>query len=275
MKQLFTDRYFQEDLFSELRLFNVGHEACRPNHSQGPTIKEDYILHLVVAGKGFFEENGQRTSLGTGDFFLIKAGAQIFYQADEKEPWTYYWLGFSGEKARLLFQDSETIGRVENNQQLAEMEQLFRQLLAADQSMSVLQRQSTFLALLDRFTFSQQCPAILSEKGRGNLHGELFLTYVRNNYHRQDLSIHEVSQALGLTPAYLSQLIKILYEVSPKRYLQWYRMEKAYRLLVTTDLPVNLIGEMVGYPAAQSFSRAFKQMVGSSPQHIQKNANKN
>jgi transcriptional regulator GlxA family with amidase domain len=43
------------------------------------------------------------------------------------------------------------------------------------------------------------------------------------------------------------------------------RMEKARRLLTTTDLPVSLVGVECGYPRPSSFTAAFTQHFGVPP----------
>lgn len=43
------------------------------------------------------------------------------------------------------------------------------------------------------------------------------------------------------------------------------RLEKAKELLLTTDLPIDVVSLSVGYLNASSFRRKFKQAIGVSP----------
>ena len=54
-------------------------------------------------------------------------------------------------------------------------------------------------------------------------------------------------------------------EISPKEYLERYRIRKASALLRTTDLTVGSIATSVGYDNGLYFSKAFRRMTGQSP----------
>ena len=88
-KQSYTDNV-------ELSIFNCGHEYCQPGHTWGPGVRDHYLIHLVVAGKGVYQVNGASHTLQEGDLFLAKPNQLITYAADETDPWEYYWVGFNG-----------------------------------------------------------------------------------------------------------------------------------------------------------------------------------
>ena len=50
-KQSYTDNV-------ELSIFNCGHQYCQPGHTWGPGVRDHYLIHLVVAGKGVYQVNG-------------------------------------------------------------------------------------------------------------------------------------------------------------------------------------------------------------------------
>ncbi len=39
--------------------------------------------------------------------FILPKGKVTFYQADEKQPWTYLWVGFSGSKAEGILSKTQ------------------------------------------------------------------------------------------------------------------------------------------------------------------------
>ena len=76
-----------------------GCSRTEPLHSFGPALKPHYLIHFVLSGKGIFKIDGEEYPLEGGCGFLIEPGQNGFYQSDEKEPWTYIWVGFAGMRA--------------------------------------------------------------------------------------------------------------------------------------------------------------------------------
>ena len=52
-KQSFKQNYTNN---IELSIFNCGLERCAPGQTWGPGIRDHYLIHLVVSGKGTFAE---------------------------------------------------------------------------------------------------------------------------------------------------------------------------------------------------------------------------
>ena len=92
--------------FSDLYLCYCGYARCEPLHSFGPAVRSNYLIHYILDGKGSYRAGGRRYDLKAGQGFLIEPGTQIFYEADEKEPWTYLWIGFHGQRAEEYLKDA-------------------------------------------------------------------------------------------------------------------------------------------------------------------------
>ena len=72
MSDFYKDSYKirKYELFS-LSVCNVGHQKCDPNHHWGPGVKDHYLIHHIVTGKGYYHCNGKLYTLKAGDSFLI------------------------------------------------------------------------------------------------------------------------------------------------------------------------------------------------------------
>ena len=55
-KQSFKQNYTNN---IELSIFNCGLERCAPGQTWGPGIRDHYLIHLVLSGKGVFEVGGR------------------------------------------------------------------------------------------------------------------------------------------------------------------------------------------------------------------------
>ena len=68
-KQSFKQNYTNN---IELSIFNCGLERCAPGQTWGPGIRDHYLIHLVVSGKGVFEVGGRTYEVVPGDLFFAR-----------------------------------------------------------------------------------------------------------------------------------------------------------------------------------------------------------
>ena len=94
-----------------LTVYFCGSENCPPRHAYGPAVRPHYLLHVILKGRGIYQYKGQTYALSAGDAFLIPPAEVTYYQADEREPWSYAWVGFDGKAvpeilARTVFSEA-------------------------------------------------------------------------------------------------------------------------------------------------------------------------
>ncbi|MGB6222945.1 helix-turn-helix domain-containing protein [Haloferula sp.] len=81
----------------------------------------------------------------------------------------------------------------------------------------------------------------------------------------QEFSIGDLARVAGLSVSRFSLIFKECTGIAPVKFLEIRRIEKARHLLLTTDLPVQQIGQQVGLPNAQHFSTRFRKLTGQAP----------
>ena len=79
-----------------------GHQKCEPSQRWGKGVREQFILHFIVSGKGTYITPEGSFSLSAGDVFLIRPLTEIEYFADNDDPWEYYWVNFGGSDADAI-----------------------------------------------------------------------------------------------------------------------------------------------------------------------------
>ena len=90
-----------------LSAYNVGYQLCDAGYQWGPGIRDHYLIHYVISGKGTYEVNNETHSLSAGDAFLVYPNTEIIYRADTKTPWEYAWVGFTGSDAATILQATD------------------------------------------------------------------------------------------------------------------------------------------------------------------------
>ncbi|WP_051236979.1 bifunctional transcriptional activator/DNA repair enzyme AdaA [Paenibacillus pinihumi] len=81
----------------------------------------------------------------------------------------------------------------------------------------------------------------------------------------EPLTLNALSQAFHGSPYHLQRTFKRIMGVSPSRYIQQVRMEKAKELLLHTDMSVMDIAVAVGISNAAHFATLFRKKTGCTP----------
>ncbi|WP_283624205.1 response regulator transcription factor [Clostridium butyricum] len=94
--------------------------------------------------------------------------------------------------------------------------------------------------------------------------------YIINNYNK-NISLKDVADEVYLSQNYLSELFKKEIGEGFYDFLSKYRIKKAKEILLTTNLKVYEIAQMVGYNDSITFGRAFKKITGTTPNNFRNN----
>ncbi|NHW37085.1 response regulator [Paenibacillus aceris] len=90
------------------------------------------------------------------------------------------------------------------------------------------------------------------------------ISYIEENYHNEDLTIHDLCRHVHLSKSYLSSLFKQHTEQTIMEYVTRIRLDKAKDLLRHTPMKFYEIAAKVGYSDPQYFSVFFKKHTGTS-----------
>jgi AraC family transcriptional regulator len=80
-----------------------------------------------------------------------------------------------------------------------------------------------------------------------------------------NISIHDVACEATMSDFYFFRSFRLVYDMSPYKYLLSKRLQHAHQLLAEGKLKVKDIGIIVGFSDAYCFSKAYKHYYGQSP----------
>ena len=89
--------------------------------------------------------------------------------------------------------------------------------------------------------------------------------YIEANAGDLEISPAAVSEYVGLSPSYFSQLFKKEKGIGLNSYITGTKIERAKMLLITTDYTISAISGQAGFSSTPYFSQVFKKTTGMTP----------
>ena len=264
---------FPNENFLDLRLYQYGWEQCAPLHSFGPFVRNQFLFHYIISGKGCLNSNGpdgatRHYQLGAGQGFLICPGQVNTYYADKHDPWKYVWLEFDGLRAPQYLNaaglsSAQPIYQPRDPSMGAPVQDAM--LYIADHSQaSTLHLIGHLCLFLDALIQSSSTRRALHGSQLKDFYIQEAITYMEHNY-RRELSVEELADVCKLNRSYFSKLFRENMGCPPQEFLIRLRLSKAADLMRGTRRSIGDISVMCGYPNQLHFSRAFKKRYGVSP----------
>jgi len=259
----------QERLVRELESYYSGEQVCSSGHEWGPAIRDHYVLHVIFSGNGRFRCGDRETTLGAGDFFLIRPGVKTWYRADPEQPWRYRWVGFNGLRAGELLNAAGFDPDLPAGTGIAglpEAEACFEQLATAERMSSAAGEFTSVAALYQLLAL---LAAALPPKN-AQPSADIRIDYIRRvmdlverRYADETLSVDDLAAAAGINRHYLARIFHEYLNTSPTGYLAAFRMRKAAELLRDPpELSIKETAFSVGYRDPLFFSRMFRKFHG-------------
>ena len=249
-----------------LAVYSCGVQRCGACHSWGPAVRDHYLIHYILSGRGVFSGGGKEYHLSSGDGFLVEPSHVVHYVADREDPWEYCWIGFNGSDAKRLMGQTGLLDRspVFHYDEDRLFEELLMQICNASGSgpSDEAKMESGLLlflaALMDKFGVPS------AQHTNGYEYVQKAIKFIEYNY-SSDIGIIDIASSVGISRSHLYRLFMQHISIPPNEYLMRYRISKASELLESGNLSVGEVAYSAGFSDQLYFSRVFKKCMGVPP----------
>ena len=230
---------------------------------------QNFLIHYIESRSGTFINNGTRYNLNAGQGFIIREGANVNYYSNPEDPWTTYWVGLSGSELESLLANTylaseDVLDFTEDMGTIKVIKEICSFAMTPDsKSFSDFWYQGKVHELI-YYINEDFNKTYLQVDSAYRYPAEVAHDYLVKNY-MNNVSIQELANFIGISRSHLFRLFQEKYEVSPKKFLQHYRMSVAGNLLQGSDLSVSEVADRVGYEDPFQFSKLFSKFHAMSP----------
>ena len=234
-----------------------------------------YVFIYCIEGAGWYRINGQEYTVNANQYFILPAGTEHTYGADDANPWTIYWIHFKGKLAsHFAKQCARPIeikpglhSRISIRIDL--FEEIFHTLEMGYSHENLLFACSIFYHYLGTLRYLQQ----YREAGRNEADKNDIVTaaihFMRENIEKK-LTLHEIAEHIGYSASHFSVLFSKRTGYAPLAYFNQLKIQQACQLLDFTDMKVNQVCFKIGIEDNYYFSRLFSKIMGMSPREYKK-----
>lgn len=226
------------------------------------------ILIYCLNGKGSLYMDNTIHQISKGQLVIIPPGTPHIYQANRRDPWSIFWVHFTGEQTQSIL---DSLGATRRDPLLyvpdiGKMRQAFENVHAClnyHYSDAGLLAMTSELMLLFSKSKLHQGYALPQRQSAEN---RLAATQEFMEQHLDmPLTLEELAAHSGQSMSYFSKLFKARTNQSPMAWFIQLKIRKACEWLDQTGLSVKEVAEKLGYDDPYYFSRLFKKVQGCSP----------
>ncbi len=259
-----------DPLINSLYFTDIGYFPKAKNHyvhrRKG---SEQYVLIYCHKGQGKLFLNKEKNTLSPNTFYIIPPNTPHLYQASKTNPWSIYWVHFTGSQAKFLYAKFLDIYAAE----IPGVSFVERRLNLFDNLMDVLEdgyRTSnveyvnlSLWQLLNSFLYQDFFVEVGKRKNEDNITDSI-ITYMKSQLDKA-LKIEEMALYFNYSPSHFFSIFKKKTGFSPINYFNDLKIQKACQYLSFTSMSVKEISYTLGFNDPLYFSRLFKKIMGVPP----------
>lgn len=229
-----------------------------------------YILIYCVKGKGWYNISNKRYTVTSNEYFIIPAGINHKYGADIKDPWSIYWVHFTGEYAEFYYnlliksKKNNPVNAIVNTSRQFLFDDIIQHLELMNNNENIIYSNSCLYAFLSSFQVSEMKISV-----NENDIIQQCITFMKQNLNK-NIRLDDLSKVVNLSPSHLSALFKKRMKYSPIHLFTSFKIQRACQMLMDSTQNVKTIAYSLGYDDQYHFSRVFKNIMGISPKYFKK-----
>ncbi|NQU51690.1 MAG: AraC family transcriptional regulator [Bacteroidetes bacterium] len=232
-----------------------------------------FILIYCVEGEGWIDIEGKRHSILPNQLFIINPKVPCIYGSNPDNPWTNYWLHFTGKNAANYSPPVNQVIEIPptNDSRIEERLLLFEEMLQNVENHFKFEKVAYANICLKQFLTSIKYLHVYRsvKKEPENDLLKSVISFMKNNLNR-NIRIDDFAKKYNCSSSHIYKLFKKNLNSSPLDFFIHLKMERACKYLTQTNLKVKEIGQKLGYEDQYNFSRIFSKHIGQSPANYRK-----
>jgi AraC-like DNA-binding protein len=243
--------------------------------------EDGFLLHFVTRGALWHQVRGRSHVAHAGEACLLDISDDVRYGNAGPEDAEFIWLLFnSKEMSRLFIELRADQDPVFQSLDRPRVTTLLSDLIAItrDQPPGAEWRGAAALTLMlgELFVGRDPIMSFASMIGHANPPSDAVRKGIDCICRHYDvpLAIKAIAEVSGQSASYFSRQFHREVGMTPREYLNRFRIEQAKLLLSGTDKPIKGIAHSVGFPDENHFTRAFTQATGVSPRVYRRSQSK-
>lgn len=236
-------------------------------HIDNMYYEEDYVIALILEGETEYIIQGRKYQVRKNDVILFPPKTMRSGRTNPENPWSFINITFRMEhnesskkyfdKSILIWKDAgETVRK-----QFQEASGAWTGKNPLYQvKCSLLATEILYKLLLSEMPYHKVPHIKKLEKARQQIQAHF----------REELSVEELADSIGLSVSYFRRLFHEAYGCSPMQYIVNLRIENARDLLLSGEVNVTEAALLSGFEDIYYFSTLFKRKTGMTPTQIQR-----
>ncbi|OXM85409.1 AraC family transcriptional regulator [Paenibacillus rigui] len=256
----------------KVKLIAAKFSVCTREWNRFDFVPEYNKFYFICEGTGWIRIDGKLYQPEPGQLFFAPAGALQSYSAAGGPPFTMYWCHFTSNIGFNPLFRSMGVPNITNVQDCEAILAHFRQLIdhrGQDHPSSLMKVQSALFEIMACYMDSALMESAIEVEPLSINKLMDTIRYIDANLDKE-ISIPELSQTAHFHPNYFIRFFKTHLGMSPMRYIQERRIEKAKELLGDFSLTINEVAHTTGFNDASHFSTSFKKHSGITPSDYRK-----
>lgn len=243
----------------------LGHDRERKTGSA------EFILLYCIDGEGSVELNNKVYVLKANTFFIIPKNIPHRYFSSLKNPWSIYWMHFSGVNSRMIYERSLVDGLHEVHSIPFEQNRIdiFNQIYTMlEESFGTKEMEIMNFRLLYFVTsliyYKEINPSVYNRDAVSNS-----ISFMKDNLDKK-LTVNQLADQQKISLSHYLRIFKQKTGISPIAYYNQLKIQQSCQYLYFTDKSIKEICTVLGIDDQYYFSRLFSKLIGTSPSEYRK-----